>query len=88
MRRGPDPKIIKTEVQSPSARTLQEGLARNQGLAPRMASSETYGDHSRASRGSKEKKEHEAKAESSSSDSSSSNEDDSSCQLIFLRGRL
>ncbi|CAK6448897.1 unnamed protein product [Pipistrellus nathusii] len=86
MRGGPDPKIIKTEVQSPSARTLQEGLAQNQGPDPRMGSSETNGDISHASRGSEGKKEHEEKAESSSSsdssssspDSSSSDEDDSS----------
>ncbi|CAK6448893.1 unnamed protein product [Pipistrellus nathusii] len=84
---GLDPKIIRTEVQSPSARTLQEGLEQSQGPDPGMASSETYGDHSYALRGSEEKKEHEAKAESSSSsdssssssDSSSSDEDDSSC---------
>ncbi|KAK1336211.1 hypothetical protein QTO34_004015 [Cnephaeus nilssonii] len=80
MRGGPDPKIIRTHVQSPSARTRQEGLAQNQGQAPGMASSETNGDQSHASRGSEEKKEHEKEAESSSSsDSSSSDEDDSSC---------
>lgn len=80
MRGGLDPKIIRTRVQSPSARTRQEGLAQEQGLqAPRMASSETNGDRSHASRRSEGKKEHEEKAESSSSsDSSSSDEDDSS----------
>ncbi|XP_054581090.1 upstream-binding factor 1-like protein 1 [Eptesicus fuscus] len=80
MRGGPDPKIIRTHVQSPSARTRQEGLAQNQGQAPGMASSETNGDQSHASWGSEGKKEHEKEAESSSSsDSSSSDEDDSSC---------
>ncbi|XP_036284542.1 upstream-binding factor 1-like protein 1 [Pipistrellus kuhlii] len=78
MRRGPDPKIIKTEVQSPSARTLQEGLAQNQGPDPGMASSETNGDISHASRGSEGKKEHEEKAESSSSSDSCSSSSDSS----------
>ncbi|CAK6448887.1 unnamed protein product, partial [Pipistrellus nathusii] len=74
-----DPKIVRTNVQSPSARTRRKGLAQNQGPAPGMASSETYGDHSHASRGSEEKKEHEAKAESSSPDSSSNDEDNSNC---------
>ncbi|ELK29558.1 PREDICTED: upstream-binding factor 1-like protein 1 [Myotis davidii] len=80
MRGGPDPKIIRTDVQSSSARSLQRELAQNQGpQAPGTESSETNGDCFHSSRGSEEKEEHEENAEScSSSDSSSSNEDDSS----------
>ncbi|XP_036179885.1 upstream-binding factor 1-like protein 1 [Myotis myotis] len=77
---GPDPKIIRTDVQSPPAQTLPGGLTQNQGpRAPRMASSETNRDCPHCSWGSEEKKEHGGKAESSSSsDPSSSDEDDSS----------
>ncbi|XP_059566964.1 upstream-binding factor 1-like protein 1 [Myotis daubentonii] len=77
---APDPKIIRTDVQSPPAQPLPGGLTQNQGpQAPRMASSETNRDCPHCSRGSEEKKEHGGKAESSSSsDSSSSDEDDSS----------
>ncbi|XP_059537157.1 upstream-binding factor 1-like protein 1 [Myotis daubentonii] len=77
---GPDPKIIRTDVQSPSARSLQRELAQNQGpQAPGTESSETNGDCFHSSRGSEEKEEHEKNAEScSSSDSSSNDEDDSS----------
>ncbi|XP_070283156.1 upstream-binding factor 1-like protein 1 [Myotis yumanensis] len=80
MRGGPDPKIMRSDVQSPPARPLPGGLAQNQGRqAPRMASSETNGDCSHCLQGSEEKKKHEGKAKSSSSsDSSSSDEDDSS----------
>ncbi|XP_036154852.1 upstream-binding factor 1-like protein 1 [Myotis myotis] len=80
MRGGPDPKIIRTDVQSPSARSLQRELAQNQGpQAPGTESSETNGDCFHSSRGSEEKEEHEENAEScSSSDSSSNDEDDSS----------
>ncbi|EPQ14431.1 Putative upstream-binding factor 1-like protein 1 [Myotis brandtii] len=80
MRGGPDPKIIGTDVQSPSARSLQRELAQNQGpQAPGTESSETNGNCFHSSRGSEEKEEHEENAEScSSSDSSSSDEDDSS----------
>ncbi|XP_070264861.1 upstream-binding factor 1-like protein 1 [Myotis yumanensis] len=80
MRGGPDPKIIRTDVQSPSARSLQRELAQNQGpQAPGTESSETNGDCFHSSRGSEEKEGHEENAEScSSSDSSSSDEDDSS----------
>nr|KAF6343846.1 hypothetical protein mPipKuh1_018413 [Pipistrellus kuhlii] len=74
MRRGPDPKIIKIEVQSPSARTLQEGLAQEEQelQAPEMESSET-------SQESDENKEDGGKAEGrASSDSSSASSDPSS----------
>lgn len=80
MNGGPDPKIIRTEVQSPSTRTLQKGLAQEQGLqAPETQSSETIEDHSHASCGSEENKEDGEKSEgSSSSDSSSGDEDEES----------
>ncbi|XP_036114210.1 upstream-binding factor 1-like protein 1 [Molossus molossus] len=80
MNGGPDPKILRTEVQSPSARTLQEGLAQEQGLqAPETESPETIGDHSHASCVSEENKDDGEKAEgSSSSDSSSGDEDEES----------
>ncbi|XP_008147436.2 upstream-binding factor 1-like protein 1 [Eptesicus fuscus] len=74
MRGGPDPKIIRTHVQSPSARTRQEGLAQEQGLqAPGMESSET-------SQRSDENKEDGGKAESSASSDSSSEEVDVECE--------
>uniref|UniRef100_G1QDW1 HMG box domain-containing protein n=2 Tax=Myotis lucifugus TaxID=59463 RepID=G1QDW1_MYOLU len=78
MRGGPDPKIIRTDVQSPSARSLQRELAQNQRpQAPGTESSETNGDCFHSSCGSEEREEHEENAEScSSSDSSSSDEDD------------
>lgn len=69
---GPEPKITtRTDVQSPSAGTLQEGLAQAQGLqAPEAESPE-------AARGSEENKEDGEKAEGSvSSDSSSGNENE------------
>ncbi|XP_006776335.1 PREDICTED: upstream-binding factor 1-like protein 1, partial [Myotis davidii] len=79
MRGGPDPKIIRTDVQSPPARPLPGGLAQEQGpQAPRMASSETKRDCSHCSRGSEEKKEHGGKAESSSSSDTSSSDEEAS----------
>ncbi|XP_006092978.1 upstream-binding factor 1-like protein 1 [Myotis lucifugus] len=70
MRGGPDPKINRTDVQSPPSGTMQGGLAQEQELqAPGMESSGTL-------QGSEEKKEYGGKAEGiASSDSSSEDED-------------
>ncbi|ELK27669.1 PREDICTED: upstream-binding factor 1-like protein 1 [Myotis davidii] len=74
MRGGPDPKIIRTDVQSPPAGTLQGGLAQEQELqAPGMESSGT-------SQGSEEKKEHGEKAEGTESSGSSSEDVDVECE--------
>ncbi|KAM5316803.1 LOW QUALITY PROTEIN: upstream-binding factor 1-like protein 1 [Glossophaga mutica] len=75
---GPDPKIIRRDVLFPSARTLQEGLAQEQGLqAPETESSGTGGAHSHASGGQKEDGE---KAGSSSSSDSSIGDEDEDCE--------
>nr|KAF6343847.1 upstream binding transcription factor like 1 [Pipistrellus kuhlii] len=74
MRGGPYPKI-KTDVQSPSARTLQEGLAQEEQelQAPEMESSET-------SQESDENKEDGGKAEGSASSEPSSEDVDVECE--------
>ncbi|KAM7087374.1 upstream-binding factor 1-like protein 1 [Molossus nigricans] len=73
MNGSPEPKVIRTEVQSPSARTLQEGLAQEQGLqAPEIESPETIGNHSHASCGSEENKKEGEKAEGNSPSKSNS----------------
>ncbi|XP_054445405.1 upstream-binding factor 1-like protein 1 [Pteronotus mesoamericanus] len=68
MNEGPDPKIIRTDVHCPSAKTLQEGLPQEQGLgAPETESLGTSGVHCHASQRSEENKEDGEKAEGSSS---------------------
>ncbi|KAM8818825.1 upstream-binding factor 1-like protein 1 [Rhynchonycteris naso] len=79
MNGGPDPKIMRTDVPSPSARPLQEGFAQVQGLqAPETESSEPIGGHFQSLLESEENKEDGEKAEgsSSSSDWSSGGEDE------------
>ncbi|XP_066108866.1 upstream-binding factor 1-like protein 1 [Saccopteryx bilineata] len=81
MNGGPDPKIIRTDVLSPSARPLQKGLAQVQGLqAPETESSEPIGGHFHSSLESEENKEDGRKAEGSTSSDWSSGDEDEECE--------
>ncbi|XP_011361607.1 upstream-binding factor 1-like protein 1 [Pteropus vampyrus] len=81
MNGGPDPNMSPTDLQSPSARSLQAGLGHEQGLqAPEIESSKAVGGHSHAPWGSEENQEDGRQVGGSSSSGSSSADEDEDCE--------